>query len=252
VKNNYYFKKNFSNIYEKCSKLSKISSQILYGEKFKILSKNNDWLKIKTSFDNYIGYIKSPNYISKFKPTHKIFKLKSKIYLRSKDNKYYQTKYYLPFASKLSILRINKKFIEYEKNKWIQKSDIKKISHNEKNYLKILKLFLNTKYTWGGKNYKGIDCSAILQLFYYYNKKFYPRDTKDQVKYSKKSSRIKKFKKGNIIFWKGHVAVCVNSSQLIHAYGPKKKVLIMPINYTIRKILKTANLKVKKISHIIN
>ena len=179
-------------------------------------------------------------------------KLKSKIYLRSKDNKYYQTKYYLPFASKLSILRINKKFIEYEKNKWIPKSDIKKISHNEKNYLKILKLFLNTKYTWGGKNYKGIDCSAILQLFYYYNKKFYPRDTKDQVKYSKKSSRIKKFKKGNIIFWKGHVAICINSSQLIHAYGPKKKVLIMPINYTIRKILKTANLKVKKISHIIN
>ena len=42
---------------------------------------------------------------------------------------------------------------------------------------------------WGGKTYKGIDCSAILQLFFYYNNKFYPRDTKDQIKYSKKNKR---------------------------------------------------------------
>ena len=60
----------------------------------------------------------------------------------------------------------------------------------------------------------------------------------------------KKFKKGDIIFWKGHVAICVNSKQLIHAYGPKKKVLIMPIKDTIIKILDTAGLEVRKISKI--
>ena len=52
---------------------------------------------------------------------------------------------------------------------------------------------------------------------------------------------------GDIIFWKGHVAICLNSKQLIHAYGPKKKVLIMPIKKTISLIEKTANLKIKKI-----
>ena len=60
----------------------------------------------------------------------------------------------------------------------------------------------------------------------------------------------KKFKKGDIIFWKGHVAVCINSKELIHAYGPKKKVIIMPIKETIKRILDTANLKVIKISKI--
>jgi len=60
----------------------------------------------------------------------------------------------------------------------------------------------------------------------------------------------KNFKKGDIIFWKGHVAVCINSKKLIHAYGPKKKVLIMPIKQTIDLIEKTANLRVKKISKI--
>ena len=114
----------------------------------------------------------------------------------------------------------------------------------------MLKKFLNVKYVWGGKTYKGIDCSALLQIFFYYNNSFYPRDTKDQIKYSRKNFKRKKFKKGDIIFWKGHVAVCLNSKQLIHAYGPEKKVIIMPIKQTIDRIQKTAQLKVKKIFKI--
>ena len=89
-----------------------------------------------------------------------------------------------------------------------------------------------------------------MQLFYYYNNSFYPRDTKDQIKYSKKQLKRKVFKKGDVIFWKGHVAVCINSKQLIHAYGPEKKVLIMPIIKTIEKIERTASLSIKKISSI--
>ena len=131
-----------------------------------------------------------------------------------------------------------------------KKKDVKKITHFEKNYLKILRLFINTKYIWGGKTYQGIDCSAILQLFFYYNNKFYPRDTKDQIRYSKKNFKQKNYKKGNVIFWKGHVAICINSKKLIHAYGPEKKVLIMPIIKTIDKIKKTAKLSVKKVSSI--
>ena len=131
-----------------------------------------------------------------------------------------------------------------------QKKDIKNIEHKEFNYLRIFRLFLKTKYMWGGKTYRGIDCSAILQLFFYYNNKFYPRDTKDQIKYSKRNLKKKIFKKGDIIFWKGHVAICINSKKLIHAYGPEKKVIIMPIIKTIDIIKKTANLTIKKISQI--
>ena len=83
-----------------------------------------------------------------------------------------------------------------------------------------------------------------------YNNSFYPRDTKDQIRYSKKNFKEKKFQKGNIIFWKGHVAICLNSKKLIHAYGPERKVLIMPIIQTIKRIEKTAKLHVKKIEKI--
>ena len=246
MKNNFFYKKEFSNIYKRASLKSEIISQILYGEKFKILSKNKEWIKIKTMFDNYIGFIKNKNYINNFEPTHKVFSLKANI-INTSNNK----RTYLPFASKISIIQERKKFCEYEKNKWIKKKDIKKINHVEKDYLKLLRLFINTKYLWGGKTYQGIDCSAILQLFFYYNNKYYPRDTKDQIKYSKNIVR-KKYKKGDIIFWKGHVAICMNSKKLIHAYGPKKKVTIMYIKHTIKRIKETANLIVKKVSNIKN
>ena len=246
MKNNFFYKNSYSNIHKKCSETSEVTSQILYGEKFKILSKNKNWIKIKMSFDNYIGYIKNKNYKISYKSTHKVFVLKASIF--NKPNN--KTKDCLPFASRISIIQENKKFIEFEKNKWIKKTDIKKINHFEKDYLKILKLFLKIKYFWGGKTYKGLDCSAILQLLYYYNNKFYPRDTKDQIKYSIKNAKRSILKKGDIIFWKGHVAICIDSKKLIHAYGPERKVLIMPITETINIIERTAKLIVKKVSSI--
>ena len=157
MKNSYFYKKALSNIYKRPSEVSEITSQIIYGEKFKVLSKNKSWLKIETSFDNYIGYIRDENYSGDHSPTHKIFSLKVNIFNKQKN----KTKYFLPFASKISIIQENKKFVEFEKNKWILKKDIKKIDYIEKDYLKILKLFLRTKYVWGGKTYTGIDCSAI-------------------------------------------------------------------------------------------
>ncbi|MDA7481548.1 C40 family peptidase [Candidatus Pelagibacter ubique] len=246
MKDNYFYKKPLSNIYKKPNAFSEVTSQILYGEKFKIISKNKSWIKIKTLFDNYTGYIKNKYYTKDHQPTHKIFTLKANIYNKQKN----KTKNFLPFASRISMIDENKKFIEFEKNKWIKKKDIKKINHIEKDYLKVLKMFLKIKYLWGGKTYRGIDCSAILQLFFYYNNKFYPRDTKDQIKYSAKKNKSKVFKKGDIIFWKGHVAVCINAQKLIHAYGPEKKVLIMNIKETINRIERTAKLTVKKISPI--
>jgi len=65
VKNNFYNKNPYINLYEKPSYKSKVSSQVLYGEKFKILSKKKGWLKIKTAFDKYVGYTKKKKIFGK-------------------------------------------------------------------------------------------------------------------------------------------------------------------------------------------
>ena len=237
MQSNYYSTYSCINIYEQPSINSKISSQIIYGEKFKVLRKIKSFLKIRTSYDRYTGYIKNKNFIKKFMPTHKVKTLKTKIY---KSNNF------LPFSSKIQILKKKKNQIMFEKNKWIKSKDLSIINKKEKNFNKILKYYLNCRYKWGGKTFNGIDCSALIQICYKYNNQFFPRDSKDQVKIKKGFIKKKKYKKGDIIFWKGHVAYCINSKELIHAYGPKKKVIIMPIQKTINLIEKTANLKVKK------
>ena len=58
----------------------------------------------------------------------------------------------------------------FENNKWIKNSDIDFIKKKNNNYIQILKLFKNCKYKWGGKTFDGIDCSALIQLFYKFNR----------------------------------------------------------------------------------
>ena len=99
MKNNFYFKGNFSNIYKEPRRSSEVTSQIIYGEKFKIFSKNKNWIKIKSKYDNYIGYIENKKYIQNFNPKYKINALKAKIY--KKPNSVSNS--YLPLGSKLSI-----------------------------------------------------------------------------------------------------------------------------------------------------
>jgi len=250
VQNSYFCNKPYINLYEFGSLRSKISSQLLYGEKFKVLGKKKKFLKIKTNYDNYIGYIKLSKFTKDFKETNKVSALKSRIYTSPNNLKKSKTKKFLPFASKIQIIKKKNNFVMFEKNKWLIKKDINPINQKNKNVLKILKLFLNCKYKWGGKTFNGIDCSALIQLIYKFNNKFFPRDTVDQIKFKKGTKKKIKFRLGDIIYWKGHVAICISSKKLIHAYGPRKKVLVMEINKAIKLIKKTANLEVKKIFSI--
>ena len=241
VQDNYYSIYPSINIYERPSINSKISSQLIYGEKFKVFKKTKNFLKIRTFYDKYYAYIKNKKFINKFNPTHKVKVLKTRIY---KSNNF------LPFSSEIEIIKKKKNYVMFKKNKWIKKKDIVHINKKNKNFNKILNLFTNCKYKWGGKTFQGIDCSALIQIFYKFNNKFFPRDTVDQIKFKNGIKNKKKYKKGDIIYWKGHVALCINSKKLIHAYGPEKKVIIMPIKETINRIERTANLKVKKICKI--
>tara|TARA_B100001121_G_scaffold80102_1_gene71040 strand:+ start:39 stop:770 length:732 start_codon:yes stop_codon:yes gene_type:complete len=232
------------NIYKKPSKKSEVTSQIIYGERVRILEIKKKWLRIKTLSDNYSGFIKNEKLQKGLKIFFKTNKLKTRVFSQNKK------KNFLTFNSRLPIITKRKKFVEFERGKWVKRIDIKPINHKDRNFVKILKSFINCKYTWGGKSYKGIDCSALVQLYYLYNNKFFPRDTKDQISFKRGKKKINKFSKGDIIYWKGHVAVCLNRNKLIHAYGPRKKVLTMNIKKTIELIKETAKLEIKKIIRV--
>jgi len=235
-----YFTNNLSliNLYKKPSKKSEVVTQMIFGESFSILKKTKSWLKVKIKEDGYKGFIQHKIFSNFLKPTHKIHVLKAKVYkFPNKKVKLSE----LTFGSKIKVTEKKGKFLKFLKG-WVSKSDVKKNSYKEKNYFKKITMFKNIKYKWGGKSFKGIDCSALIQVFLNFNNKFCPRDAKDQVRYFKRKVKLSNIKKNNIIYWKGHVAVVLSSKKLIHAYGPKKKTVIMNIDTTIKKIKRTANL----------
>ena len=236
-------------IYKKRNSSSELTSQMLYGEKFEVIKKYKKWLKIKTSYDGYVGFVNNKKYLPNKVNTHKIVKLKSNVYSK-KNKKFKITNIKLPFNSRLKVLSKNKNFLEFSQNKWVDKKDVKEINHKEKKFNKIFKIFLNTRYLWGGKSYRGIDCSALIQSFYYYNNKYCPRDSYDQINFFKKILNARFNKAGLLIFWKGHVACILTKKKLIHAYGPRKKVLTMNTHNTIEEIKKKSNLRVKGIRNL--
>ena len=236
-----YFTNNFSvtNLHKKPSLKSEIVTQMIYGDSFSISKKSRKWLKIKIKEDNYKGYIENKKYSNYLKPTHKVNILKAKIFKFPNKIK----KNEISFGSKIKVINIKSKFLKFT-NGWIKKDDVKPISYKEKDLFRKIVYFKNIKYKWGGKSFKGIDCSALIQVFLNFNNKFCPRDAKDQVRYFKKNIKLKDIKKNDIIYWKGHVAVALSKKKLIHAYGPMKKTVIMDINHTIKRIEQTAKLKV--------
>ena len=247
MKNSYRNNLSVLNLYKKKSLKSKINTQLLYGDDFKILKRHNSSFKVRIKKDGYVGFIKKKKFPRSIKANFKVSVLKAGIF--SKPNIKSKLKTVLPFNSRLRIIKRIGIFGKFEKY-WIKTSDLKKISFKNKDIFNNVKIFKNLRYLWGGKSYKGIDCSALIQICLNQNNKYCPRDSVDQEKYFKKRIKLKNIKKNDMIFWKGHVALALSKNKLIHAYGPMKKVVIMDINRTIERIERTANLKVTSIRRL--
>ncbi len=246
MKNNFCNNLPILNLYRKKIDRSPLDTQLLYGDNFKVLKRYGKWCKIKIIKDGYIGFIKNRKLTDAIKPNFKVSVLKAKIY-KGPNNK--KIEGFLPFGSRLKVIKKEGKFAKFNKY-WIKSTDLKRNNYKKKNIFEKVKMFVNSSYLWGGKSYRGIDCSALIQVFFNYNNKYCPRDSKYQEKYFKKIIKLKNIKKNDMIFWKGHVAVALSKKKLIHAYGPMRKVVVMNTKKTIERIYKTANLKVTSIRRI--
>ena len=235
------------NVYKKNNIKSEVVTQLLFGDTFqKIYSKAN-WIKIKINLDQYKGFIKKREFTLNHINTHKVYNLFANMY--SKPNNKNKINKKLSFASKIKVIKKKGNFYKFDRF-WIKKKDLKKINYTTRDIFKNIKKFINIKYKWGGKCFKGVDCSGLVQLFLNYNNKSCPRDAKNQLKHFKKKVILKNIKKNDLIFWKGHVAVVFSKTKVIHAYGPLKKVVLMSLKKTIRRIYRTANLRVIGIRRI--
>jgi hypothetical protein len=233
-------KSSIANIYKKNNKKSGIVTQILLGEDFNSQNKIGKFYKGYKAYDKYKGFIEAKDlHLDKNKKTHKIISKECNVY--KKPNNKYKLNKKIFFNSRISILADKNNFIQ-TKNGWILKKNIKPINFRKNHFLDNIKLYLNTKYLWGGNSPKGLDCSALVQELLKFNNIYCPRDSKDQKKFFRKEISIQNIRKGDLLFWKGHVAIALSNKKLVHAFGPRKKVVIMGIKETVKKIYSKSKL----------
>ncbi len=237
-----------ANIYKYKNLKSEVVTQMIYGEKFIAQKKYGSFFKGYKEYDGYKGYIRSNDLrIFKERPTHKIVVGKCNVYKKPSEKFKLKIEFFL--NSRIRIKKSKNNFYQFDKF-WIKKNNIKPIHFKEKKFINVTKKFLGAKYLWGGNTKKGIDCSALVQESLKTMNIYCPRDSRDQRIFFKKDINIKNIRSGDLLFWKGHVAIALNKKKLIHAFGPKKKVVIMDIQKTIQSILKNSSLKLLNIKRV--
>ena len=89
------------NIHKKASDKSEIVTQMIYGDSFSVIKKTRKWLKIKIKGDGYKGFILNKNHNLYIRATHKVHKLKARVYkFPNKKRKINE----LTFGSRLKII----------------------------------------------------------------------------------------------------------------------------------------------------
>ncbi len=231
------------------NKGSKLSTQLLYGEECDVFETKNGWSWIQSRRDNYVGYTPTINLTRKiYKPNSKVISLRTIIY--TKPDIKSVTKGYLSFNSLVEVIKIKGKYSLIKNLGWCPSLDLVKIKSSKFNHIDLSKQYLDTPYLWGGRDSMGIDCSGLVQNLHQINNRSFPRDTDMQeIFVTNEVTYEKDLKAGDLVFWKGHVAMMIDNSNIIHANAFHMKTAIEPLSTAKKRILKS-NGKIKKLGRL--
>uniref|UniRef100_UPI004048F670 C40 family peptidase n=1 Tax=Flavobacterium sp. TaxID=239 RepID=UPI004048F670 len=199
-------------------------SQILFGEHFTILEKNQKWTKIEAAFDNYIGWIDNKQYIE-IEEHQFLYLQQSPIVLSNDLIEYISTPNNIllpiPLGSSVSFLENESINVVNYTFEGIKTCGIK----DKSNIVKTAFMYLNAPYLWGGKTPFGIDCSGFTQMVYKLNGFTLLRDASQQATQGDALSFIEESEPGDLAFFDNeegnitHVGIMMEDNYIIHASG---------------------------------
>ncbi|WP_243145976.1 C40 family peptidase [Clostridium chromiireducens] len=213
--------------------------EVLFGMNVEIIKESlNNWVYIKTLY-KYEGYINKETLMISDKISKQWEKEKNVVVINSfadvlnkPEASGYQIANLTRGANLISTNHIseNQKFVKVilpnSKIGWIRKnfiSDLKKtytIDGEEvlrENLVKSALSYLGTQYRWGGKTPLGIDCSGLCSMAYMLNGILIYRDAKIKEGFPIKEITCEKLKKGDLIFFPGHVAMYLEKGNFVHS-----------------------------------
>jgi cell wall-associated NlpC family hydrolase len=199
---------------------AELSTQALKGDRAVIYDRNGEgWAWGQLNSDGYVGWL--PDRVlakSAAKPTHKITSLRTFAF-PGPSIKLPPTET-LVMGAMITVLAEEGPFAVTREGWYLPRRHIGAIEDHVADFVATAEQFVGTPYLWGGKSSLGIDCSALVQVALNSAGIGCPRDSDMQEEglgRALDSSEAKKLKRGDLIFWKGHVAIVRDAGSIVHA-----------------------------------
>ncbi|WLT08599.1 NlpC/P60 family protein [Bartonella apihabitans] len=229
-------------LYKVPDALSERQSECLFGEDVKVFEEKNGFCWVQAQQDGYVGYIEQSKIGSiGNQPTHRVNVPRTFQY-RDADLRSPMISP-LSMGSRISVVgeaeTRGTRYAKLDNGSFVVFNHITPVSTLADDYVTIAESFIHTPYLWGGKSGLGIDCSGLVQLALMMTGRTVLRDTDmQQATIGKDIAPEDGLQRGDLVFWKGHVAIMVDFRTLIHANGASMDVRKENLDHAIERIAK--------------
>jgi cell wall-associated NlpC family hydrolase len=142
----------------------------------------------------------------------------------------------LPFGARVVIIRQDERFGTTESGLYLPAQHIAPVTAKQADFVTVAEAFLGAPYLWGGKTSLGIDCSGLVQVALQAAGRACPRDTDMQEAALGEPVTLADLRRGDLVYWKGHVAIARDAETIVHANAHHMMVAIEPAREAIARI----------------
>jgi cell wall-associated NlpC family hydrolase len=215
---------------------ARLDTQALLGETVIVYETTDEgwaWGQLET--DGYVGWL-SANALGAPGPaaTHKV-SVPRTLAFPGPDIKLAPT-VALPMGARLAIARQDERFAIAANGWHLPIGHISPLKARQSDFIAVAEEFLHTPYLWGGKTSLGIDCSGLVQVALHAAGHACPRDSDMQEMAVGKLSSLGELRRGDLVFWKGHVAIARDGETLLHANAHAVAVATEPVAEALARI----------------
>jgi cell wall-associated NlpC family hydrolase len=213
-----------------------LDSQVLLGECMTVYETTGEgWAWGQIESDGYVGWL-SANALAAPgpPPTHKVRALRTLVFARPDIKTPPLTS--LPMGARLAVARQDERFAITASGWHVPQTHLVPIKSKQDDFVAVAEQFLDTPYLWGGKTSLGIDCSGLVQIALQAAGIACPRDSDMQELALGQITSLADLRRGDLVFWKGHVAIARNDQELTHANAHHMMVAVEPVAEAIRRI----------------
>lgn len=213
----------------------KRDKQILFGQGVRVLEVHDGWAFGIDAVDDYVGYLPAGALVPNVWPTHRVSSRLTHVYSRHDLKSPEQMS--LSYFSELAVIGQEGRFCALAGGGFVPEQHVEPLSWYADDPVVEAEKFLGTPYLWGGNSGTGIDCSGLVQLALYAVGRACPRDSDlQQVSLGQTLPPGTPVQRGDLLFWKGHVAMAVDDETMIHANGHHMAVAYENIAEAIARI----------------